>query len=210
MVRKFMHASDAFERMKKRAEGLDVPRTFKTEIAHKLEYFKMQSLCDLDRRDKERVIRERWEEFENQTRGSGLFESCRLDHSLWPEVLAFIGVQDSKYVPEKKWAPPSRVKHPPISRFDKWTATDFFRHLKNKISGTKDLPPGEKNFLKVSVNFLFAETLLPRSNRERDTVAVKETWKLIWPLLDKHKLLDEYREDQQLRSRVEFFLKDGF
>lgn len=210
MVRKFMHASDAFERMSKQAEKLDVPRTFRDSIIHRLAYFKTQSLCDMDRRHDARLIRERWKEFESETRGCGLFEACRLDHTLWPEVLAFIGIQDPKYVPEKRWEPPPRTYEAPRSPFEKWGATDFFRHLKQKIAGARDLPSGEKNFLKVSVNYLFAESMIPRSSRERDVAAIKETWKLIWPILNKHGFLVEYRKDSQLKSRVEFFLKDGF
>lgn len=210
MVRKFMHASQAFDRMIARCEKLAVPRSFKENLIHRLNYFKTQSLCDQDRKHDDRLIRERWAEFEKETRGCGLFEEARLDHSLWPEVISFVGVTDPKYVPEKKWEPPPRNLEPPRSPFEKWTPTDFFRHLKTKIASSSSIPKNERHFLKIAVSYLFVETMVPRSNSNRDPATVKETWKLAWPLLDKYKLLDEYRKDHQLKSRVEFFLKDGF
>lgn len=210
MINRFMHPSQAFDRMIARCEKLAVPRTFKENLIHRLIYFKTQSLCDRDRKDEERLIKERWVEFESETRGCGLFEESRLDHTLWPEIISFIGVSDTKYVPEKKWEPPPRKFEPPRSPFEKWTPTDFFRHLKEKISGTQSISKNERQFLKITVSYLFVETMIPRSNRSRDPAMIKEAWKFAWPLLNKHGLLDEYRRDTQLKSRVEFFLKDGF
>ncbi|MGE3263122.1 MAG: hypothetical protein AB7K68_15175 [Bacteriovoracia bacterium] len=210
MVRKFMHASQAFDRMISSCEKLAVPRSFKENLVHRLNYFKTQSLCDRDRKHDEKLIRERWAEFESETRGCGLFEQARLDHAIWPEIISFIGVSDPKYVPEKKWEAPARKFEPPRSPFEKWTAEDFFRHLKSKISSSHDVPKNEKQFLKIAVCYLFVETMIPRSNRGRDPATIKETWKLAWPLLNKYGFLDEYRKDTQLKSRVEFFLKDGF
>lgn len=210
MVGRFMHPSQAFDRMIARCEKLAVPRSFKESLIHRLNYFKTQSLCDRDRKHDDRLIRERWAKMENETRGCGLFEEGRLDHSIWPEIISFIGVSDPKYVPEKKWEPQQRKVEPQKSRFEKWTAEDFFRHLKEKIVSSQAIPKSERQFLKVAVCYLFVETLIPRSNRSRDPATIRETWKVAWPLLNKYGLLDEYRKDTQLKSRVEFFLKDGF
>lgn len=207
---RYMHPSEAFELLAARCEKLNVPRTFKDELVHRLNYFKTQSLCDRDRKHDDKLIRERWAQFENETRGCGLFEQARLDHTLWPEIISFIGISDPKYVPVKKWEPPPRKFEAPRSPFEKWTAEDFFRHLKVKVSGSQAIPKSERQFLKIAVSYLFVETMIPRSNRNRDTAMIKETWKLAWPLLNKFGFLDEYRKDTQLKSRVEFFLKDGF
>lgn len=204
---RYMHPSKAFELLAARCEKLNVPRTFKDELVHRLNYFKIQSLCDHDRREDDRKIREHWAEFEGSCRGCGLFEDGRKDHALWPVVLGFLGIQDSKYVPEKKLEPPSPRPERPYNPFDKWDAVDFFRHLRVKTTNAQ-IPEAEKRLVKLGLNYLFAES--QRHRGQRDNHAVKETWKIIWPALNKHGLLEEYRKDSCLKSRVEFFLKNGF
>lgn len=203
-----LHPSAAFDRWEKRCEKLGLSRAVWEVARRRILYFKTQSLCDLDRRDSAQDISAHFAEFERSNRGSGVFEEGRKDHSIWPVILSFVGVQDQKYIPEPKWTPPPR--RPSTSQYAGWTATDFFRDLKRRIPNFPGLSANERTSLKLPVSFLLLATTLPRSIRDRDPREFRQAWNSIWPLLNKSGILNEYRKDDQLKNRVSFFLKDGF
>ena len=55
---------------------------------------------------------------------------------------------------------------------------------------------------------LHAEAKLPRP--KRDQTAIRETWRIIKPLLVKYQMFDEIKGNAMLRSKLKFFLHGTF
>ena len=70
------------------------------------------------------------------------------------------------------------------------------------------IDPRDYTIVTLGLRYLRAESHKPR--QRRDHKAIKETWNTIWPLLDTFKLLGPYRNDAQIKSRLLFFIDNGF
>ncbi|RYZ81073.1 MAG: hypothetical protein EOP06_24145, partial [Proteobacteria bacterium] len=60
--------------IQERCSKLEAPKNVRDRFISELEYFRIQALCDLDRRDKPEVIKQNWHQFLRSSKGAGFIE----------------------------------------------------------------------------------------------------------------------------------------
>lgn len=198
-----MEPSKAFEEMSRRCGRLQANDILKSRIRGGVNYFLAQSLCHEDRRDALFVMKAKWQELESISKGTGFFESCRKDHSIWPTILIFLNLSDPKYKPATRNLPNFNIPSKPDDPND-WDVERFTREL--KICSLPDnASSAEKEMWAVITCFLVMTAKLPR--KDRDMAVIKLAWKIAWRLGQKFGILEEFRQYSRLKQRWISFLQ---
>jgi hypothetical protein len=200
-----MEPSKCFDLIIESVKRSAVVISFKSEILSALEYFKTQSLCDLDRRDQPFVMRARWRELENKTQGLGLFDELKKRDEIWRVVRCFVFDAEPASLLVPRVEPPL-VKE--ASKFLNWTPEDFFEHLSKHAERTPTFSSDESLALSHGILFLKASASLPK--QKRDAKRIKQVWTAIHPLLKKLNLMDEFSRDHDMRNRIRLFVENSF
>lgn len=90
----------------------------------------------------------------------------------------------------------------------KWELEDWFQTLIYKAQSLGSVSTIEKRIVVLSLRYLKVESMLVRYRR--DPKAIEHTWRAVHPLLEKNKMLDEFKENVFLKNKLSFFVKSGW
>ncbi|MDG0816451.1 hypothetical protein [Bdellovibrio svalbardensis] len=189
-----------FELLIEHAKKTEMPAAFRLEVIRQLEYFKAQSLCDLDRRDPPLTLRENWRIVKGQTRGLKFLESYKADEHFWRIVQAFVyEVEPCSVIIPRPEKPPR-----PASKCDNWKPFDFFNHLINQLDSRVQFSEEEKYMILHGLYFLRAES--ERAPGLRDEVRMRQVWARVHRYLERVGLMAEFKEEEKLKSAIRYFI----
>lgn len=180
-----------------------MPKTFTMEVVATLEYFKMQSELDLERRDPPYALRSKWRELEGKTRSLGLFDSVKVNDSAWRSIRCFVFDEEPALLLIPKV---ERREEPKPSLFENWNPEDFFSYLIKKTESVPTLSSTE--FLTLTHGLLFLKQSSVTPKMRRDHVAVKKVWENIHPLLARLHFLEEFSKEKILKDRIKLFIEN--
>lgn len=191
-----MQLADRFQKMISYCDELVLAPYMRERLKSQLNYFRIQALCDFDRRENEKIIAMNWEVFRRVHRAQLIIDHFRGHPDFWRPIADFIGDRSNALTPT------------PVAPKDKPLQPDeFFLSLCTEAK-TK-LPPGaQKDLVCLGLRYLADACRLKR--HERDASYIKEVWRLIWPNLERAGLLKQFRENAVVRSRVQNFIANGF
>ncbi|MFV8250478.1 hypothetical protein [Bdellovibrio bacteriovorus] len=198
-----MHSKDCFHRLIQHLEAAELVASFRRDLVSDLSYFLRQSELELSLRDHPSIIREKWVELTQKTRGLGLFDEFEKNDLFWRTIKCFVFLEEpcTLIVPK-----PERPPESP-SPYSKWREEDFFAHLSGVVASHVSLSREEQLILLTGLWFLESEASKARGRRKVDRI--KSTWKTIQPLMDRLGIMDEFRKEKQLITQVKFFISDG-
>lgn len=196
-----MSLSRYLEEIAKHIDSSKVPKTYKMQLLAGLNYFKQQVLCDLDRRDSQVKLKQRWLEFQQLTVGTGLLDKFQRDRYRWNIIQKFFGIElASEPIPFRPAIKKSRLA-------DK--GTDLLLELLARESEEKkSLSEMELNVVKFGLYYLHLESR--RGRGQRDKNRIKLVWKTIQPMLRKMGMLDEFDSDLEAKKKIKAFITDRF
>ena len=182
------------------AERSDLPKAFLSQVVAGLRYFHQQSLCDYNRRDTKAAIKARWFDLEMLLLGSNLLDKFKVDESKWSQIELFVGVSSPKpFLP-----PPPKPK----SRHHGKDVPELFEYLARTVECKPVLTAHEGQVLKFGLYYLELETKRGRGQRNR--ARIKETWKIVQPILRRMGLLDEFDREPDAKRKIKSFVADRF
>lgn len=201
-----MEPATAFKQLIDRVQILHIPLSARKHLERRLEYFHRNALCDLDRRDSETKLSEVWRALLNEARGSGLIEFARKDKQLWSVVTSFVGeptIEDVFKAATPFHPSPSAPARPKTLEESIADPQDFFRELIRRVEGAVWDDGKEKLIALLGLRYLLAEAKRGRNTRDLDTMG--KTWNSIWPILNRRKVLDDFRRSTVTKSKITFF-----
>lgn len=198
-----MSPKECFNQIIEHLQKIEMPKAFRAELCLGLGYFIQQSELDLSLRDHPAIIRERWVELTQKTRGLGLFEEFEKNDLFWRTIKCFVFIEEpcSLLVPKSERPP----EFP--SPYSKWREEDFFAHLSRVVASHVSLSREEQLILLTGLWFLESEASKARGRRKVDRI--RSTWRTIQPLMDRLGIMDEFRKEKQLITQIRFFINDG-
>ena len=201
-----MNITHCFELLIEHAKKANLPKGFQADIVLALNYFKVQSLCDIDRRESPAKLRAAWTQLKNQTRGLNFFESFKDgDENFWRIVKCFVyEVEPSSLIIPIPERPPSKV----TSKYDHWQPQDFFLYLSKEIEGRVQFTEAERSSILHGLWYLQSEASKGRGQRNEDRM--KRVWKTIHPNLEKVGMLSQFKNEEKLISSIKFFIERVF
>lgn len=194
-----MEIAEIFGQMKLECERWIHDRSAKETLKQRLEYFRLQALCDFDRVDNPQKIARAWAEFLSAAKPSGVLHHLARDKARWAKVTVFAG--KGSFI-----EPPTPVKQ--VSSQRNWDVDRFFDYLLTTARFKKFESREELLKIQVALSYLCLEAKAPRQKRNRNLI--KQTWLWIWPILKRVDLLSEFDGDQSVQTRLRFFIEDKF
>lgn len=200
-----MNPSLCFDLLIAHAKRTEMPKTFQLDVIRKLEYFKAQSLCDIDRRDSPVVLRANWQAFTGQVRGLKFLESYKADEHFWRIVKAFVYEVEpcSVIIPE----PPK--KQVLEEKCEKWKPFDFFNNLISKMESRVQFGEDEKYMILFGLYYLRAESEVSPPSK-RDLQKMKQVWSRIQTKLERVGFMAEFRDEKTLKDTIKYFIDRRF
>lgn len=210
-----MEIATQFEKMIAYCDRIVLAPYLRDRLRQQFNYFRLQALCDHDRRDNKRVIAMHWEMMKHTRHGRYIIEKFAADPTSWRPVAAF--VSDTERYPVR----PIRIDSQPLSTNTGGNQgllpADFFAHLLRDFVRANPDPNPKRNqtpiqdqgvVIRLGLHYLIAEAKLRKI--DRNPTAIKAVWKLLWPSLERLGLLKRFRNDTILKSRVQNFIANGF
>lgn len=194
-----MHLSQKFDTLIDHVRRLQVAQSYRQALILKLEYLKTQSLCESDRRDNFRNIRDAWEALQREAMQVKAFEKFKRDQSFWNSMEVFVGTSAPII---HKPPPPS----PPRDPYEKWDASNLLKHLEIESGKKPVLEHAEWLALRIGLIYLHSQSESARMVQDRNRKNIQFVYESIRPLLIKSKLLDPFRSHQNLQRRWKAFV----
>ena len=163
-------------------EGAPLFLRTKMELQSSVRYFKDQSLCDSDR--KHPNLKSAWQIFIRQPSAELVLRDFRRTKH-WPAIAEFFDE-------------PIAASFPVTAML-----TDFFYKLKLEAKELS-IPWSEKLALRAGLKYLYLEA--ERIEKPVRQPIIRETWRFILPLMKKHRLLEKFKGQEELKRRLEKFL----
>jgi hypothetical protein len=190
--------ADRFNKMISYCDELVLAPYMRERLKGQLHYFKIQALCDVDRRENAKVIAMNWEMFRRVHRAQLIIDKFRADRAFWQPIAEFVGDRALGFDAATKTATKESVQ--PDQFF-----INLYRDARSKIPDKDGL---HKSVVCLGLRYLADACRLKK--HERDPQYIKHVWKLIWPSLERAQLLTNFRQDDVVRARVQNFIANGF
>lgn len=196
-----MNTVRAFEQLADRVGSMALPKNYRDDMLRLLNYFVRQSQTDVDRRDDFENIRRNFRVFEERAAGSSVIPELKKMEA-WGVATAFIKAPLSRTeLIERDFAfEPKRL----VSKYLLWSVADLFEHLHAKVKYSEEFADDEWRSTLKGLEFLQEQAELARYSRAQ--TRIRDTWTEVKRVLEKHRMLEEYRGEAQLRNRVRFFV----
>lgn len=186
------------DELDRRIDRLTLSEMTRFELKSLSSYIRAQALCDLDRRANQKELTEAATAFVRALYQASLQASLQQPQGFWESLERFA-------------AKPLEIRLRPRSAApvgsETWDAKDLFQHL---LTECGKLPASSDRAECINaLEELLLETSKVRFHR--NTKANKEIWRTkIYPFVQKQNLMNAFRKNEILRSRLEFFLKGHF
>ena len=195
-----MHLSQKFDTLVDHVRRLQVAQSYRQALILKLEYLKTQSLCESDRRDNFRNIRDAWEALQREAMQVKAFDKFKRDQCFWNSLEVFVGA-----------SPPIVHKPPPQSvprdQYEKWDASNLLKYLEDQSGQKPVLEHMEWLSLRIGLIYLHSQSQSTRMMQDRNRKQIQFVYESIRPLLVKSKLLDPFKKHENLQRRWKAFIK---
>lgn len=196
--------SGLFKRLINCCEPLPLARTVKNEIISEIEFFNQMAIAENELISRRPILRERWAKFKSKATQLGLFEKLHSTPDLWASLDEFFSCDVQRLTLNTKFT----LKDKEILPDKPIEAEEFFsllRHKTNKVTVQSEL---EETILRVGLSHLRAEAKLPRAHRSAKEI--QETWSYVKRLIVRYKLSDSFKGNDDLKSKLRFFLFGRF
>lgn len=203
-----MDVAGQFEKMIAYCDRIVLAPYLRDRLRQQFNYFRLQALCDHDRRDNKRVIAMHWEMIKRTRHGRYIIERFAGNPTNWRPVAAF--VCDTERYPVRQAAAANTVAQVPAAASSaELLPHDFFVNLLRDYERASEKSKSPRRTLvRLGLHYLAAEAKLKKLDRSPTTI--RGVWKLLWPELEKAGLLNRFRNDVVLKSRVRNFIANGF
>ena len=184
--------AEKFAAMKAYCDKLTMAPFQRERLKGQLEYFRVQALCDVDRKDHPRVIAQNFKALLQTKKAPGVINGFRAKPDFWREVASFVG--DFDY---------SIRRREDVNRTD-LSVHQFFQCLKEKVTHLPESRRLVKLVMRFAIGILILESRKPFA--ERNQTEIQYIWKVIWPLLNELGMLRQFQCQVQLREKVKTFI----
>lgn len=193
-----MELADHLDRLSRVLPKLSLSEQTRFELHSLSQFLRAQALSDFDRRASQKEITEAATEFVRALYQASLQASLQQPQDFWDQLERFANKKLEIKIRPRNSAPVGS---------EKWDAKELFTHL---ISECSKLPTSSDRAQCLNaLEELLLETSKVRFHR--NTKLNKELWrKQIFPFVQKQNLMQPFRQNEVLRSRLEFFLKGTF
>lgn len=189
--------SKIFDVLMVEVNALPILREQKDSMIAKLNFLKLQSLCDIDRRKPTSELREVWKLVDHEMDRHGLYERYKPSKKVWDTIGMFVEVGVFKA--------PIRLKEPapkPPSKYDNMDVPNLFRAINDECSGI----PFIKARMPVKTALLYLEAEAKKPKYLRDQSEIRITWKRIHEELKKRGILKPF-DYEPMKGKILDFLK---
>lgn len=186
--------SRCFEALIFEVNALPILSEYKDQMIERLDFLRLQSLCDFDRRKPTSVLREVWKEVDRDMSTHGLYDCYKPSKRVWESIGMFVEVGQFKPVALK--AVPLKTTSPDVS------VAEIFELMRKDSTGVPSIKL--KLHLKAGLTFLSEEAKKPLALRNQE--AIRATWKDLHPDLKARAILQPF-EKEPMKSRILEFLK---
>lgn len=177
-----------------RVNRMRIPNELKEEIRLLTQYLRLQVQCDYDRRDRQQNITEAVNKYTRKLYETALLSTFDQPEEFWLTLDRLSGKLNRTRL--------KIVKEPPPGS-EKWDYMDLFSFL---ITETRKRAPSEDRERCLNGLIVLTEQgKKPRYSREQKRIGV--IWKKeIHPYLNKNGMLEPFRTNLILKSRLQFYL----
>ena len=205
-----MDLAERFAKMAAYADDLVMPPYIRDQVKQHFEYFRIQALCHEDRRMSQRALAMSWCTVKQDKYALAIIRKFAADLAFFAPVAQFVGdtlgdiaeMRTAAGIPSFPTAPNARPA-PRVADASTPNFTRFFEGLRAKAHA-KIQDPNQKHVATLALSYLALAAKLPEP--ERNLGYVRSVWKSVWPILEHHRLMDEFKGNDVLKRRFQSFL----
>ena len=190
-----------FEMLILEVSRLGIPAVIRDDIIAKLEFLKVESVCEFDRRKPAAVLREVWKNVDRQMAQHGLYEQYRPSKTMWDTIGMFVEIGMFRPAPSTRVA---RTSNGSISNEFSLSIPDLLSQIAHECRNISVASTRARS--EQSLRYLAEESRRPLPMRNQKEILA--TWKRIHPDLKRHAVLKNF-EAEPIKNRLIDFLRSA-